>query len=493
MIGKLGVGSKQVVFDDSALNVFKSETTQDTNIVVTVGIGGDYPTINEALGYLSKKKLKYGVGIKAEIKLLSGFIMQEQVYVEGINLGWIRITSVDATVTINRVSLTAEKVNIPPHNETSSAVISYGAFCGMYNAILPVIAVLFIMDETGSQANRDAFFVGKGSQITIEQTKGCINAGQTGIYCVEGARVVAVDVNISNAKGNGISCFRGGYVSFRGGDASGAGAYGIYLDNTSVADASSANFLNSTSGVWVDGNSMLSCSYSNISNSGGHAIIAGNGSIVDAHGATLDGATQRGVSCDAGMVIVKNASIKNAGTDGIYCINNGTVDAESADITGGTNNGIYALKGGKVNAYGANAQKIIGTNGNDFRVVNGGIIIANSGIGGTYGSVPNTVSAGGIIIKDGVSVGFTGTLSARVVWSTGTTNLGSSTIPLDNADIKTVTITAMDVYFGAVLTEAERALISIEKTKLSVSFKVNNADLALKLSGQNTKITLTVS
>src|SRR5690554_266710 len=79
------------------------------NITVTVGNNGDFSTINEALNYLTTKYPAYkSVGnVKATIKLLSGFVMSEQVLVRGLNLGWIEIVGEDAVTTIERSALTS--------------------------------------------------------------------------------------------------------------------------------------------------------------------------------------------------------------------------------------------------------------------------------------------------------------------------------------------------------------------------------------------------
>ena len=82
---------------------------RSANMTVTVGAGGDYPTINAALEYLSKLQPVYDfAGITATINLLTGFTMAEQVLVRGLDLGWITITGVDAETTITNTALTTD-------------------------------------------------------------------------------------------------------------------------------------------------------------------------------------------------------------------------------------------------------------------------------------------------------------------------------------------------------------------------------------------------
>ena len=81
------------------------------SLTVTVGTNGDFPTINSALTELSRKYPVYKQnGINVEVKLLSGFVMNECVFVNnGIDLSWITITGEDAETTIVRSV-------IPQHN-----------------------------------------------------------------------------------------------------------------------------------------------------------------------------------------------------------------------------------------------------------------------------------------------------------------------------------------------------------------------------------------
>lgn len=80
------------------------------NITVTVGSGGDFSTINQALDsitslYMPKYISGYGVH-KVTIVLLSNFVMNEQVFVDSIDLSWITIIGEDNETPINPNALT---------------------------------------------------------------------------------------------------------------------------------------------------------------------------------------------------------------------------------------------------------------------------------------------------------------------------------------------------------------------------------------------------
>ena len=82
--------------DDTLATKTDNQTTQE---IVTVGSTGDFATINDALSYLTQKHPNYndGTDTRAIIRLQDGFIMQEQVLINGQELGWITIESESGT------------------------------------------------------------------------------------------------------------------------------------------------------------------------------------------------------------------------------------------------------------------------------------------------------------------------------------------------------------------------------------------------------------
>jgi hypothetical protein len=117
-------------------------------VLITVGASGDFTTLNEALEQATRMRPLYKTNNPAvEVKMLAGFVMQEQVIADGIDLSFVRLTSEDAEVIINRESLT-ELVYFD----------YYPAFCATNNGILPLIDALFNMNTTGSRLARNGFF-----------------------------------------------------------------------------------------------------------------------------------------------------------------------------------------------------------------------------------------------------------------------------------------------------------------------------------------------
>src|SRR5699024_2509352 len=73
-------------------------------IVYTIGSGGDFETINEAIEHITTYTPTYSLNEDAEIELIlkSGFIMREQVFIHGLDLSYITLSSEDSEVVIDR-------------------------------------------------------------------------------------------------------------------------------------------------------------------------------------------------------------------------------------------------------------------------------------------------------------------------------------------------------------------------------------------------------
>ncbi|KGJ15129.1 hypothetical protein [Paracoccus sanguinis] len=199
------------------------------SVQVTVGTGGQFSTINDALAYLSERRPAYVAGgFTASIRLLAGFVMREQVVVSGVNLGWARIESVDAEVQIDRAYL------------TQAISGRYPAFCARDGGFLPTIAVLFTMMATGSGLSRDGIFVVSGGGVSVEVGKGVKAAGGCGIFASTGSVVSANAADFRNAVESGAQIVGGSRAALQGANLSGS-KRGIYAGNGAVVHAGSAN------------------------------------------------------------------------------------------------------------------------------------------------------------------------------------------------------------------------------------------------------------
>ena len=252
------------------------DTSLRANVKVTVGAGGDFPTINAAVLHLSR--FTPDLGVTAEVELQSGFVMMEQLFVEGLDLGWITITGVDAETVINEPSLTRVLVD---NNKPAFGVI---------NGTLPIIGQLFSFSSKGSLANlRSGVMAHSVGRATILAGCGVKNAGVYGICALEGATINAV-----------------------GADASGAGSSSIY----------------------ALGGSTINALLANASGAGSRGIFATQGSTISAENANASGAGSYGISATRGATInVQSANASGAGTNGIYVYRGSTINAYGATGT----------------------------------------------------------------------------------------------------------------------------------------------------------------
>ena len=280
---------------------------QAAGITVTVGTGGDYPTINAALEYLSKLQPVYdSAGITATINLLTGFTMAEQVLVRGLDLGWVTITGADAETTITNTALTTD------FTTADYGFDSYPAFGVSKGGVLPRIGQLFRFDVENVGGNKHGIMaVGAGSSADVLAGAGVNDAGTFGIYGI-----------------------RGSTINANGANASGAGSTGIFAQRSATINAHSADAGAGSIGISANHGSTINANEANASGAGTTGIYASRGSTIDAGGANASGAGTYGISARSGSTInAEGANASGAGTYGIYATNGTTINAYAATGT----------------------------------------------------------------------------------------------------------------------------------------------------------------
>lgn len=212
----------------------------DTTITVhqTPGVG-QYTSINAALVELSRTPPEYiANGYTAEISLLSGFVMAEQVLVSGLDLSWVTITSIDATVAITRSALTL-----------ANSLGVYPAFSG-YNAKLPTISVLFQMDSSGPSTNRYGITLDH-SEIAVTSGDGIQAAATSGILVINASNAKLTGANFASAVYAGIHAFKGSRVEASSCVVTNCSTNGIRCEEASTVNAKTANATGSGTGFAV--------------------------------------------------------------------------------------------------------------------------------------------------------------------------------------------------------------------------------------------------
>lgn len=368
---KIGYGGTTVA---AALDALGQQ--HDVTKTYTVGVGGDYATINAALADITTI---FGPIYKTQaiiigIHLLTGFTMQEQVLLDGgMDLGWIRITAADALVTINEASITV------PLSLNDNI---YPAFGAINNSTLPLIGCKF--QYASNLTAKDGVSVMMGSKVTFLPGAGVVRASK-GLTVFYGSWAAcyplgltqggdgtgagtATGVDFSYAKNRGLHCAYGSRASLGRSDFSHSdGDFGVYVIWESVVDCYQSNAsyaVNGTAFHARDG-SILNCRESNGSHSKRAFHALHNGRInarSRLSGPTMiwigDGAqfcTEYGVLASGNSQV--EASELNAGT----CTGSAGISAsDSSQISfiGGsardcTNRGVWAQNGSSISADGA--------------------------------------------------------------------------------------------------------------------------------------------
>jgi hypothetical protein len=423
-----------VVNSDGSLNIdklgqnvddIKNHTAQlaetvksfDITETVTVGTGGDYATINEAITYLSKKYPKYINGnynnrIKAEISLLTGFTMNEEVHISGLNLGWITLTSVDVEVVVLRDNI----ITMLPSEVPSVFYVERG--------ILPVIGCLFSLSDTGTTAQRDGIVANDGGHATIlpncgfkkatrtnvfARNNSTINmesgiatyAGSYGVHAVTGSSIYAWYADASYAAlRHGFRARRGAKILAMNAKADNVGGSGFYASYGSFVQAGGGSALNAgENGIYADFGGIVEADGANVTGATSHGISCQNGSTVTAPRSFINGVGAYGVLARYNATVnVSSAEIKDAGNAAIYAEDASHVNASSVIATGAINYGAHANRGSNINLHGANVQKGATTAAADMFIERGSIINASLATGGNSHTT-NTLHPAGIIFR----------------------------------------------------------------------------------------------
>jgi hypothetical protein len=240
--------------DEFITNVFADK-------VVTVGDGGDFATINDALNYLSMFYPLYKTnGIKCEIRILDGTIIHEQIWVERIDLSYITITSAAAN---NTVQVDVTGWTGITHDTRGNKPF----FSGENGARLPCIKCLFscIVPVGGWIASGDSdivnvtvgYFCNRGSMGVIAgsvDTNGVLaNVGFENFYdnviANNNSEIVLREAIARNAGRYCVLSRHISRVSARSADITNCGDIAAYADRASMMDVRHADLSGSKTGI----------------------------------------------------------------------------------------------------------------------------------------------------------------------------------------------------------------------------------------------------
>ena len=321
----------------------------DAEYAVTVGSGGDYQTISEAMKALEPMSHS----ARATVTLASGFTMSEQVVFDGVDMSWVSIESEDAVVPIDGTSF-ERTIYIPEHGQYSSVTIG-AAFTATNGAQSPSINALFeFIGETGryktgiAAHNNATVTVGKG---------GGVRNGQNNLYLIGAAHGYAFSGVFDNAYGNCVNVFRTSVLAAGGMSASNSGQIGCYVDSNSTAELSGSSFNNCTDGgLRVETGCVVTVTDVDVSgNANGYGLEVANGGRVGGRNLNADGCKD-GISVKSGGIAsIVSSSAKNCSQYALN-VNRATAYASGCYLSNATKNGVIA-NGANVTLQGSDCRK----------------------------------------------------------------------------------------------------------------------------------------
>lgn len=350
---------------------------QRTAKIMTVGAGGDFPTLSQAISSLSEMRhVASSTNSGVEIQLLPGFVLEEQVILNFSDLSFGRIVA-SSNIEINR----------------SSLVLSVGgyipALCANNGAKFPVIDVLFDMGwSSGAQDQSVAVLAyGAGSSVKVEAGKGCVKSFGFGLLASNGATFDADGSVWDDCAGDGVSVYSGASGSAKLANAD--RCYNGFVANAGKLDATSskarqtrsaghaarkcgelnAEFADAQGGViygfYAAISSLLNVTRGNCSGSR-FGISAQRGAKVAAEEVIADNCTETNISARRYAEIeAQSCHAVNTTTTPLYCIRanySGSVIVESGVIGGTcTDNICRATTNAEIQATDAVMSGAIGT------------------------------------------------------------------------------------------------------------------------------------
>ncbi len=287
------------------------------DITVTVGKKGDYQTINEALEYLSSFYPAYkSKGVNCKIEIQDGTIINEQIWVEKIDLSYITITTNNAQNTV--------KVDVTGWTGVTHDTRGNRPFFSAENGgRLPAIGCLFscITPEVGWNENNAAvgYFCNRGSTGVILGST-TTTVGFEGFYdniiANNNSEIVLREAVARNAARYGVLSRHISRVSARSADISGCGDIAAYADRASTMDVRHADLSGSFRAIVAYHASTITANdavANNLTSSNHWAIDSRQGSIVNCQGIKVNGAYSVFYIQEGGTIVATGAVLENIG------------------------------------------------------------------------------------------------------------------------------------------------------------------------------------
>ena len=238
---KFKLSSVWTYIKSKALGTFRQ--IRETNLTVTVGTGGDYAEIADACYDLYNKYYPKAVagGLEIKVNCLSGYIMKNPlVIINGINMGFITITSVDSEVEMNMSGVSA----FYAANSCCLPTVNC-LFNGNNKAIYPVTLMhnshILFLENSGIKNCAGYVGVMGNSRFTVERGKTALFTGLTGSgyrsLIVTDSGFASLEKSswqrtVGTDRTTDINIYRGGFI-VHASDSPNRGGYNVTLNTLS--------------------------------------------------------------------------------------------------------------------------------------------------------------------------------------------------------------------------------------------------------------------
>ena len=291
---------------------------ENVPLKVTVGENADYGTINEALEYLSNYYPAYKQGgIEFVVEIQSGTIINEQIFVEKIDLSYITISTNAPDNTV--------KVDVSGWEGVTHDTRGNRPFFSAENGgKLPAIGCLFscITPEDGWNENNYAvgYFCNRGSTGVIMGSvngSGVLNnVGFEGFYdniiANNNSEIVLREAICRNAARYGVVSRHISRVSARSADITGCGDVAAYADRASTMDVRHADMSGSNRAIVAYHASTVTANEANANNMQGFwAVDSRQGSVINCQGFKINGANSVFNVKEGGTIVASDCVTEN--------------------------------------------------------------------------------------------------------------------------------------------------------------------------------------
>jgi len=388
------IDSNGIVYSSLKERLIAIDNLRTANKLFTVGPEGTHTDLVSAIKSATTLTKTYEKNTIFEIKILTGYIMTQQIVCNSIDLSNIIISSEASEVIIDGTSFSYEI-----GDEFDKPI-----FVGLKGAYLPIINTLFRLSKTALGYFHTGIYLETSSSAIVTMGSGIKNptgygirasdnskvtargsiftgAGLRGAMISQGSTMNAPFIDLSFAKGrNTFRAYRNASASLEGSNLSnGQGDSNVRISESSHVDLQFSDISNNALGInlQVFGASTVYASGCDLTNAGTTAVEVSNGSSVSVDkGANLSNAGSRGIDCYTGSTVTADDSIINSTSgEAIRVSSSGVVSFGSGIVTDCLSGfSLLAELGGIIHASSA---KVSGGS-NSFVARNGGSIIGGS-------------------------------------------------------------------------------------------------------------------